>query len=661
MGKGFKKEITRIATTQQPPSLDEVIITRAIADEAGKKSNTQEQPITRQEQQTPPTDQAPQGTPGVLSSSNDISSPTLLTVTQEQLQAIAETAAQNAINQIEVKYQQEKAELNAQIESAKQAESEAQTKVQEAEKIAKDAVELAAKEADEKIQLLKAESDAAIAKAQEEVAAAKKDKETLEGVFKLAGVEMPNFNATTNPLRQEPQGMAKELVRLLSDRSITKPQLLQDPVSKLFVEQKNLSAARAYVALHFAECKSKGISWRNSPLIKDVEAFFKAHGFLSGNQPTTKAAGPTIGTPGVAGDVFLDLLSVISRETHNQRNVWWQFTTTAFNSASAPSQNILVPRWLYLPQPSNVADYELATTTTYTPVQAAIGTNTDSQSLEVTTVPISVTQYGLGKAGTIGTRPVFIPEFHDQISLVSLMDAVGSRLMQNYYAFEEMLIRSQYERATSVLYNKAGTAVFTPGDVELNDGGIFTEAFANSIYTEMFARQMPTYPDGCYTLVLNPYAANQFKSSLGDQYRPVTEAQKEAVSNTFRMAHSVEIGHVSGYIGMYNNFHVFAGNSFGVGAAGTVPTVNTVTFGAGVQDAVDSFAFAPGCVGRGISLAAEIRASGVNPFQLGESYIWLSREGVAPMDLDATIPNLITGAFNQQTRCFKLRTSKVAV
>ncbi len=646
MGKGFKKEITRIATNQQPPSLDEVILTRAIADSAGKKSNTQEQPITQIKQEN---------------SSDSISSPTLLTITQEQLQAIAETAAQNAINQIEAKYQQEKAELNAQIESAKQAELEAQSKVQEAEKIAKDAVELAAKEAEEKIQLAKAESDAAIAKAQEEVAAAKKDKETLEGVFKLAGVEMPNFNATTNPLRQEPQGLAKELVRLISDRSLIKAQVLQDPVSKLFVEQKNLSAARAYVALHFADCKSKGISWRNSPLIRDVEAYFKAHGFLSGKMPSTKAAGPTIGTPGVAGDIFLDILSVIVRETHNQGNVFWQFTTTIFNSASAPSQNILVPRWLNLPAPNNIADYELATSTTYTPVQAAIGTNTDSQSLEVTTVPISVTQYGLGKAGTIGTRPVFIPEFHNQISLISLLDAVGSRLMQNYFAFEELLIRSQYERSTTVVYNKAGTAVFDPADVATNDGGIFTEAFANSIYTEMYARQMPPYPDGCYSLVLNPYAANQFKTSLGDQYRPVTEAQKEAVSNTFRMAHGVEIGHISGYMGMYNNFHVFAGNSFGVGAAGTVPTVNNVIFGAGAQDAVDSFAFAPGCVGRGIGLAAEVRASGVNPFQLGEAYIWISREGVAPMDLDATIPNPGTGDLNQQTRCFKLRTSKVAV
>ena len=415
------------------------------------------------------------------------------------------------------------------------------------------------------------------------------------------------------------------------------------------------------MALHLADCRSKGISWRNSPLVKDIETWFKAHGFLSGNQPATQAAGPTIGVPGVADEIFLDIVSVLSRETHNQGNIFWQFTTTIFNSASAPSQNILVPRWLHLPQPNNIGDFELATTSTYTPVQAAIGTTDDSQSLEVTTVPITVVQYGLGKAGTVGTRPVFIPEFHNQISLISLLDAVGSRLMQNYYAFEELLIRSQYELATSIIYNKRGTAVFDPAEVAVNDEGIFTEALANSIYTEMYARQMPPYSDGCFAMVLNPYAANQYKTSLGDQYRPVTEAQKEAVSNTFRMAHGVELGHVSGYMGQYNNFHVFVGNSFGVGTAGTVPTVNTVTFGAGAQEAVDSFAFAPGCVGRGISLGAEVRASGVNPFQMGESYIWISREGVATMDLDATIPNPLTGAFNQQTRCFKVRTSKVAV
>ncbi len=619
MPKGFKKEITRLASSGNTVSVDDVILQRAIADE--QRNNA-------------------------VDTSGEINP----VVTQEQLQAIADLSAKNAVEQISVKHQ-------AEIEEIERQKQEADVKALEAETTAKNAVEMAAKQAEERIAAEIAKSEEAIALANAQIEEVKKERETIEGLFKLSGIQMPNFNQSTNPLNQEPQGMARDLVGLISDTNLIKANTLQDPVTGLFAKQKNLSAARDYVAIHFAECRSQGVSWRNSALLKDVEKFFKAHGFLSGNMPVTNAPGATIGIPGVAGDVFLDILSTILRETHNQSNVFWQFTTTIFNSASAPSQNILVPRFLNLPTPTDITQYELATSSTYTPVQAAIGTNTDSQSLEVTTVPISVTHCGLGKAGTVQTRPIFIPEFHNQISLISLLDAVGTRLMQNYYAFEELLIRRQYERASTVLYNSNGNAVSTPADVATGQDGTFTEAFANSVYTELYANKVPTYPDGCYVLVLNPFSANQYRSSLEDQYAPVTVENKQAVANIFRMAHGVEIGHVNNYMGMYNNFHVFTGNSFGVGAAGTVPTVNNVTFGGGAQDAVDSFAFGPGCVGRGVALAAETRASGVNPFQLGEAYIWLSREGVAPMDLDATIPDL-QGNLNQQTRCYKLRTSK---
>lgn len=64
--------------------------------------------------------------------------------------------------------------------------------------------------------------------------------------------------------------------------------------------------------------------------------------------------------------------------------------------------------------------------------------------------------------------------------------------------------------------------------------------------------------------------------------------------------------------------------------------------------------FAPGAVGRGIALPVEMRASGVVPFQMGESYIWLSREQVAPVDLDASLDP----SGSQQTRVAKLRFSR---
>lgn len=555
----------------------------------------------------------------------------------------AEIAAKNAIASLTEVHEKEKVELQSQLE-------EAQTKATVAEQTAKEAIELASKEAENKIAEIEQQKQDAIAQAQAEKEQAVKDKQTLEGVFKLTGSKMPNFNADTNPLQDEPVGRVAE-IKTIYDRLPSYS--IRHHQSKAVAEQRNFKLIRGFIADHFRECKAKGLPWQSSSLIKDLEVSMRNHGYLGGK--VTRAAGATIGTPESVGAFFLDVLANIMRETHNQHNIWWQFPMTAFNAATAPSLTMGVPRYNFLPQPQNIADFELATSSTFEAVTGAIGTTTDSQSLEATTVPITVTEYGLGKGGIATAAPVFIPEFHEQISLISLMSALDTRLMQHYYAFEELLIRSQFETATVTLYSNNGGVVFAPGDVVSGGGGTFTEALANSIYTEMYANQMPSFPDGCYALVLNPYAAGQYKASLGDQYRPVTEAQKMAVSNTFSVATGVEIGHVNGYIGKYNNFHVFEGNSWGVGNAGTVPTVNNETLGGVAVDVVDSFAFAPGCIGRGIALGAEIRASGVNPYQRGESYIWLSREGVAPMDLDVALNP------NQQTRCYKIRTSKVAV
>lgn len=634
MSKGFGKEIARIDNNSQYQlqTDGEAIVRKAIAEGREPKLNnvsSKKQSVSEEE----PKSQAKE--------------PNKQEITEEQLMAVAKAAAENAIAQVQKQHQEEVSTLKTEVTTVKE---EAEVKVTEAETTAKNAIELANQEAEAKVLEAKQAAEDAIAKAKNEVEEAQKKAKTLEGVFKLTGVQVPNFNQLTNPLKDEPIGAVKEL-RGIFDTLPTHE--VSNSVTGEIAIQKNLTPVRNFIARHFIECREKGTSWRNAPIIKDLEQSMKNHGFFSGS--ITNAAGPTIGTPGSAGALFLDILFSLLRETHNQHNIFWQFTISAFNAATVPSQTMLVPRWHFLPTPQSIADFELATSSSFTSIAGAIGTATDSQSLEATTVPITVKEYGLGKGAQIGTRPVHIPEFHQQIALLSFLDILDSRLMQNYFSFEELLIREQYEATTVTLYNKAGNVESAPANVAAGDDGTMTEAFANSVYTELYSNQVPTFPDGCYVLVLPPQAANQYKSSLGDQYRPVTEEQKMAVTNTFRMATGVEIGHVNGYIGMYNNFHVFVGNSFGVGAAGAVPTVNNVTFGGGAVDAVDGFVFGPGCVGRGIALGAEIRASGVNPYGRGESFIWLSREGVAPMDMDATIDP------NQQTRCYRLRIAKTSV
>ena len=61
--------------------------------------------------------------------------------------------------------------------------------------------------------------------------------------------------------------------------------------------------------------------WCFSSSEHDLENYFKSSeggGFLSG-----RAAGPTIGSSGSIGAIFLDVLSSLMRETHNSNNIWW--------------------------------------------------------------------------------------------------------------------------------------------------------------------------------------------------------------------------------------------------------------------------------------------------------------------------------------------------
>lgn len=503
------------------------------------------------------------------------------------------------------------------------------------------------------------------ARAELETTAAEKnryqaDAKILADIGKLSGVtEFPMVNIQTRP-DDSPKGLTEELINILNDRNLSKinPNVsgYSPTTGMIYATQREPKYASELIQRSFREARAKGLSWRDSQIIKDTESWAKKHGFLNGSA-ITNAAGPTTGATGSVVNAFLDILSTLMRETHSQSNIFWQFTTTAFDASSAPGKNILVPRFNPLPAPTTLADYILADTVTYNPLALAIGTSSDSQNLEMTTVPIDCKQWGIGRGTSIGTRPVFIPEFHEALSLVDLMDALESRLMRNYYQFEELLIRSEYEKAATIVYNDGGAVTSTATDVAVGDNGGMTRQFLTSLYSQMYAAQVPTYPDGCYVLTLNPTASGQLKASYDNLLAIPSLEQLENVTNMLRQVTGFDFGHVSNYIGFSpDGFHLFVGNSFGVGAAGSSATVQNTTFAAGVGAQVtnDSFAFGPGCVGRGVALPVEVRSQEA-PFQMGSSYIWTERTGVAPMDLDSTLGS------GQQTRCWRLRTVRRAV
>lgn len=487
----------------------------------------------------------------------------------------------------------------------------------------------------------------------EDLTKAQVDSETLKSLSKLTGssVVAPMVN-TQSSSKTSAHGQADELVGLITSTEASRiVSNVRDHGSNTYATHRDPSAVSRYLQDSFAEARTSGKSWRQSQVVKDVESLFKANGFLGGR--ITDAAGPTTGS--TATPLFLDILSAMVRETHQSNNVFWQFAVTAYDPSSAPGKNVLVPRFATFGEPAAVADFLIASNTTYNSLGLAVGTSSDSQSLDVTSVPIGINQYGLGRATATATRPVFIPEFYEATSLLSLVDAVDARLMQNYYRFEDLLIRSEYLKATTIVYNDKGIVTSTAADVGTGDGGTMTKEFLHNLYSAMFAAQIPSYPDGSYVLVLNPTAAAQLQISLESLYAIPSAAQMSEAVSTFRMASGVEIGQLTGYLGKYCNFQCFVSNSIGVGAVDSV-TVFTTTLGVGATTTADSLAFGMAPVGRGIAMPAEVRAQSA-PYELGQAYIWTSREGASAMDVDSAS----SAPSGQQTRCYRVRTTRAAV
>jgi hypothetical protein len=523
-----------------------------------------------------------------------------------------------------------------------------------------------------------ASKDAALTETQAKLAESQKAESILESLSKLTGSpttqrpDVPMVNTKTS-INGEPQGLAREFVELLNDRD--RLQIRYDVMGyssttgQMVATHRHGQKIKEFIWNSFNEERrvAQNWTWRNSELIKTTEAWFKANGLLSGNVRnisgrSTNAAGASTGAPGLAPDLFLDVLSAMMRETHNYANIFWQFTTTVFDPTSEPGKNILVPRANYLARPTSVSDFVIANTTTFNAINLTTGSSSDAQGIEVTTVPIACTQYGIGRGGSTGTRPIFIPEFHQQVALVNLMDLADSRLMQNYYAFEELILRSQFELSTNVIYNNNNLVETTPGNITTGGGATLTKEYLSAVYSYMFAAQVPSLTNGHYILAVNPTAKTQLEISLQELYRPVTPEQMMEITNVMKSSTGVEIGRSSGYIGSYCGFEIFVGNSFGVGAAGASPTVNNVAFNAavGTKLTMDSFAFGVGAVGRGVALPMEIRTQG-SPFDLGTAFIWVSREGAAPLDLDATLGSPTDPESSQQTRCYRLRTAAAPV
>src|SRR6476646_1723573 len=244
----------------------------------------------------------------------------------------------------------------------------------------------------------------------------------------------------------------------------------------------------------------------------DMEKWVRGVGLLQGWKTWETGDASTLKTDIPAA--FLVYLSTVLRETHTSRFVFWQFTFNQLELGKGPGDTIQVARFRYLPEPTSLADRTLTPGTS---------TNSSNQPLTLgTTQNIVLQELGLGKDSA--NAALAIPEFISAYSLLSLETAMQTRLGHDYYATEDIAVRSLLAASTRVVYNNGGSITTTPGDVGTGDDGTITEEFLNSLYSYMSSQKIPAMDDGCFVLVLHTTGLGQLKNSLSSKNRYLDKA-----------------------------------------------------------------------------------------------------------------------------------------
>lgn len=387
-------------------------------------------------------------------------------------------------------------------------------------------------------------------------------------------------------------------------------------------------------------------------LHKDMEQFARRNGLLQGGNgrvPNGKAADTAKAN---IPDMFLAFLSSIVRQTHLPSFIWHQFVPVRLDHAKGQGDTIVIPRWNYQPTAAAPNDRLLSGAGTYVRITS------DRQNLSQASLSSVILEFGLGR--NTDARPILIPEFVSAYSLQDLESVLVRNLGYDYNSWEDLYIRSAYDQTSVVWYNDNGNIATSPSALTTGDDGRFTTDFLDAAYSEMRALQIPPMDDGCYMAAINTFAAQTFKKSFeGDsaKWQAASTASLAELTNMLNYMNGGWIEKVSGYLGKFNNFHLFESNAWGLGNAGT-PGAQTETFGTGVgaQTSRTSYLFGRDAVGRGVGQPMEIRMDEMRDFGRSDSYIWRSEEVVTTLDVDP----IGTGRANEQLRVIEVRTLRNA-
>jgi hypothetical protein len=490
----------------------------------------------------------------------------------------------------------------------------------------------------------------------------KAEADRLASVFKATGTSAPigdasssryglNINRLILPSSAEPQGAAKDFVDMFNNPQYSPKRSVYDPADGAEYVQRDTRETDEFIR-------------KNADALRDsFELVAKANGLLRGNRDNSgrdSKPGFTLGTQGGIPDAFLAYLSDVIRMTHVPRYIWWQFPDTKLELGGVPGNNILVPRFSVLDEPTTIDDFILDTATSVASISP------ESQSLQMSTVAVELFGCGLGKGTNVGNRPVGIPEFVAATSLVQLLNVLNSRLGIHYNAFIDLWIRRLFQQSTNnvnnIYYNEGGNLTQTPANINTGEEGTCTQEALNAMSSEMSRRGIPTYQNGLRTAVLHTYAANQLKNDMDNKLAIITEQQLQDITqilNAGSLGNGID--RLSGYLGNYNGFMCFESTTTGVGLPGpaNLEGVNTIAFGVGARTTRDNYFFGPGVVGEGVASPMEIRQDGSGTFGTSNRYIWRSIQGFGNMDCCSL--NASGQATGQQDRVMIMRTVDQAI
>lgn len=397
-------------------------------------------------------------------------------------------------------------------------------------------------------------------------------------------------------------------------------------------------------------------------LMNELTELGKRNGLFRGSAAMTPDQAKAATTGGNIPGGFLDTLSSIMRVSARPGLIFWQFAVTIHRFDRGLGERVDIPRARYPDILTDSTQRLLSGSGTYIPI--------DSSNAPVQTgfVQLQLQEWGRGRPEA---PPLAIPTFVEAYSMISLMPILERDLFFDYYNFEDLIIREQWKPTTAVFYHNGVEGALVTTAAEVVTGGLCTRKFLRKLHTWFHEQRIVPLPDGCYGLVLVPRQIEQLKESLADEWEPPTKEDVAELTNMMMSQYpSGENLQIEGYMGKYEQFHIWTTNAFGVANSGlttnydqpgkegvaqeTDGATNTTTFRQG-------YAFGGATTGRGIGGAGvQILYDEKTDFGRNERAIWHCYEAHAPLDVDPTGYG-DNSEVPQELRVVKIRTADEAV